>query len=189
MLVLLAGTNLSCMAPHSSEFGQVPIPTAVDQEKGITEYMLDNGMRVVVKEDHRAPVVISQVWYRVGSADEYSGITGVSHVLEHMMFKGTGRYSGEDFTLMLRRVGARNNAFTGSDYTGYYEQMEKTHWPISLELESDRMINLQLREEDFLKEIEVVKEERRLRVEDQPASKAYEHCMPALLTTLLMGIR
>lgn len=174
-LALIATLTTSCMSGNQAMPQQaVSNKTAVDAKNKITEYKLDNGMVVVVKEDHRAPVVISQLWYKVGSSDEYSGITGVSHALEHMMFKGTDRYSGADFTAMLRRVGARHNAFTGSDYTGYYQQMEKSHWPLSLELESDRMVNLKLREEDFRKEIEVVKEERRLRTDDQPVSKAYE---------------
>ena len=175
ILALILAGNWSCMPADRAMVEQTTaLPTAVDKKNKITEFILDNGMKVVVKEDHRAPLVISQLWYKVGSSDEHSGITGVSHALEHMMFKGTSRYSSEDFTLMLRRIGARNNAFTGSDFTGYYQKMEKSHWPLSLELESDRMVNLQLREEDFLKEIEVVKEERRLRTDDKPAAKAYE---------------
>ncbi len=138
------------------------------------EKIFDNGMKVVVKEDHRAPVVISQVWYRVGSAQEHSGITGVSHVLEHMMFKGTEKYPSGTFSSTLAAIGARDNAFTGRDYTSYYQLMEKSKLEVSFELESDRMLNLILSADDFASELEVVKEERRLRTDDNPNALVYE---------------
>lgn len=138
------------------------------------EYRLDNGMKVVVKEDHRAPVVISQVWYRVGSADEHSGITGVSHVLEHMMFKGTERHPAGRFSEIIAENGGQENAFTARDYTAYYQLLEASRLPISFELEADRMANLVLPEDEFVKELNVVKEERRLRTEDNPTALAYE---------------
>ncbi len=138
------------------------------------EYRLDNGMKIVVKEDHRAPVVISQLWYKIGSADENSGTTGRSHVLEHMMFKGTKRYPAGRFSAIIAENGGQDNAFTSRDYTAYYQLLEKSRLPISFELESDRMRNLVLSEEDFRKELEVVKEERRLRTEDNPNALAYE---------------
>jgi zinc protease len=138
------------------------------------EYRLDNGMKVIVKEDHRAPVVISQVWYRVGSADEHSGITGVSHVLEHMMFKGTEHYPAGRFSEIIAENGGQENAFTARDYTAYYQLLEASRFPISFELEADRMANLALPEEEFVKERNVVKEERRLRTEDNPTALAYE---------------
>ncbi len=138
------------------------------------EKIFDNGMKVVVKEDHRAPVVISQVWYRVGSAQEHSGITGVSHVLEHMMFKGTEKYPSGTFSSTLAEIGARDNAFTGRDYTSYYQLMEKSKLEVSFELESDRMLNLILSTDDFASELEVVKEERRLRTDDNPNALVYE---------------
>jgi zinc protease len=138
------------------------------------EYRLDNGMKVIVKEDHRAPVVISQVWYRVGSADEHSGLTGVSHVLEHMMFKGTERYPAGRFSEIIAENGGQENAFTARDYTAYYQLLEASRLPIGFELEADRMANLVLSQEAFVKERNVVKEERRLRTEDNPTALAYE---------------
>ena len=138
------------------------------------EKTFDNGMKVIVKEDHRAPVVISQVWYRVGSAQEHSGITGVSHVLEHMMFKGTEKYPSGTFSSIVAEMGARDNAFTGRDYTAYYQLMEKSKLEKSFELESDRMLNLILSPDDFTSELEVVKEERRLRTDDNPNALVYE---------------
>ncbi len=138
------------------------------------ETVFDNGMKVIVHEDHRAPVAISQVWYQVGSAQEHSGITGVSHVLEHMMFKGTEKYPSGTFSTTLAEIGARDNAFTGRDYTGYYQLMGNSHLEVSFDLESDRMLNLILAPEDFASELEVVKEERRLRTDDNPNAYTYE---------------
>lgn len=140
----------------------------------IHEKVFDNGLKIIVKEDHRAPVVISQVWYRVGSSQEHSGITGVSHVLEHMMFKGTEKYPSGTFSSTVADIGARDNAFTGRDYTAYYQLMEKSKLNVSFELESDRMVNLILSPEDFTSELEVVKEERRLRTDDNPNALVYE---------------
>lgn len=140
----------------------------------VHEKVLANGLKVIVKEDHRAPVATSQVWYKVGSADEYGGITGVSHVLEHMMFKGTPKVPLGQFSEILAGIGARDNAFTSRDYTGYYQLLGSQFLSTSFELESDRMAHLTLDEKEFLKEIEVVKEERRLRTEDNPNALTYE---------------
>ncbi len=133
-----------------------------------------NGLKVVVKRDQRAPVVISQLWYRVGSAQEHNGITGVSHVLEHMMFKGTQKFPSGAFSDTVANIGARDNAFTGRDYTAYYQLMENHRLEVSFELESDRMLNLVLSADDFASEIKVVKEERRLRTDDNPRALVYE---------------
>lgn len=135
---------------------------------------LDNGMRVIVKEDHRSPVVVSMVWYKVGSIDEPKGLTGISHALEHMMFKGTTRHPPNEFSRIIAENGGRENAFTTSDYTAYFQQLEKSRLPIALELEADRMQNLTLDAGEFSKEIQVVMEERRLRTDDQPESLTYE---------------
>jgi zinc protease len=148
--------------------------TAVQSSGTTHAKTFKNGMKVIVREDHRAPVVISQVWYRVGSAQEHSGITGVSHVLEHMMFKGTEKYPSGTFSSIVAEIGARDNAFTGRDYTAYYQLMGKQHLETSFELESDRMLNLVLSPEDFVSELEVVKEERRLRTDDNPNARVYE---------------
>lgn len=143
----------------------------------VSERMLENGLKVLVKEDHRAPVVVSQVWYKVGSSYEYEGITGVSHILEHMMFKGTKAHPPGDFSRIVAENGGQENAFTGQDYTSYYQRLEKTRLPVSFELEADRMRDLQLTGEEFNKEREVVLEERRMRTDDQPRAKAYEYFM------------
>lgn len=135
---------------------------------------LANGMRVIVKEDHRSPTVASMVWYKVGSVDEPDGLTGISHVLEHMMFKGTHRLKPNEFSRIIAEHGGRENAFTSYDYTAYFQQLEKSRLPIAFELEADRMQNLRLDEAEFQKERQVVIEERRLRIEDQPESIAYE---------------
>jgi zinc protease len=149
----------------------------------VHEYQLENGLKILVKEDHRAPVVVSQVWYKVGSSYEHDGITGVSHALEHMMFKGTQKYAPGEFSRIISENGGRDNAFTGSDYTAYFQTMEKSRLKISFELEADRMRNLILPEEEFLKEIEVVKEERRWRTEDKPQSYVYEVSMATAFQT------
>jgi len=138
------------------------------------EYTLDNGLKLVVKEDHRSPVVVSQIWYKAGSIDEHNGTTGVAHVLEHMMFKGTEKVPDGEFSKRIAAVGGRDNAFTSRDYTGYFQQLHKQHLPLAMELESDRMRNLVLTKEDFAQEIKVVMEERRLRTDDQPHALVYE---------------
>lgn len=138
------------------------------------EFMLDNGMKLIVKPDHRAPIVVSQIWYKVGSSYEQDGITGVSHVLEHMMFKGTKRHGPGEFSRIIAENGGRENAFTSRDYTAYFQTLEKERLPIALELEADRMRNLRLQEAEFAKEVKVVMEERRLRTEDNAPSLTYE---------------
>ncbi len=141
------------------------------------EYMLANGLKIVVKEDHRSPVVISQIWYKAGSIDELNGTTGVAHVLEHMMFKGTKNISSGEFSKKIAAVGGRDNAFTSRDYTGYFQQLHKSKLALAMKLEADRMRNLVLTEEEFAKEIKVVMEERRLRTDDQPHALVYEKMM------------
>ena len=136
----------------------------------VQEYILGNGLKLLVKEDHRAPIVVSQIWYKVGSSYETDGTTGISHVLEHMMFKGTKKHGEGEFSRIISENGGRENAFTGDDYTAYFQTLEKSRLPISFELEADRMRNITLPPDAFKKEIEVVKEERRLRTEDNPNS-------------------
>ena len=152
----------------------ISITSWASDNPAVHEYMLDNGLKVIVKEDHRAPVVISQVWYKVGSSYEHNGITGVSHVLEHMMFKGTEKHAPGEFSRIISENGGSENAFTGRDYTAYFQQLEKSRLEVSFEMESDRMRNLKLRDEEFAKEVRVVMEERRLRTEDNPQSLTYE---------------
>ena len=147
---------------------------SASESSNVTEAVLDNGMKILIKPDHRAPVVVAQVWYRIGSSYEPDGITGVSHVLEHMMFKGTKRYGKGEFNRIIAENGGSDNAFTGRDYTAYFQTLEKSRLAISMELESDRMRGMQLDEEEFAKELQVVIEERRMRTEDKAESKVYE---------------
>lgn len=141
---------------------------------------LANGMKVIVKEDHRSPIVVSMVWYRAGSMDEVSGSTGVAHVLEHMMFKGTGKVPAGEFSRTVARAGGRDNAFTSRDYTAYHQQLHKSKLPLVLELEADRMANLTLSEEEFSKEIRVVMEERRMRTDDEAHGQVSEQMMASV---------
>lgn len=140
----------------------------------IQEFKLSNGLKLIVQEDHRSPVVVSQVWYRAGALDEVNGKTGVAHVLEHMMFKGTKTLKPGQFSRMIAGAGGKENAFTGQDFTCYFQQLEKSKLPLSFKLEADRMTNLQITDEEFAKEIKVVMEERRWRTEDKPQSKVNE---------------
>jgi zinc protease len=150
------------------------MPLTAFANAAIQEFKLDNGLKLIVQEDHRSPVVVSQVWYRAGSLDEVNGKTGVAHVLEHMMFKGTKQVKAGQFSRMIAAAGGKENAFTSADYTCYFQQLEKSHLPLSFKLEADRMANLQLTDEEFAKEIKVVMEERRWRTDDKPQSKVNE---------------
>src|SRR5467141_453192 len=141
------------------------------------EFTLPNGLRLIVKEDHRAPTVVHQVWYRVGSMDEAPGTTGVAHVLEHMMFKGTRRFGLGEFSRLVAEAGGRDNAFTSTDFTVYHEQVHRDRLPLAMELEADRMANLVIRPEEFAREIKVVMEERRRSYEDRPRSLLIENLL------------
>jgi len=143
------------------------------------ERTLANGLRVIVKEDNRAPTVAHLVWYRVGSMDETNGVTGIAHVLEHMMFKGTKTVAPGDFSRRVAAAGGRENAFTGNDYTVYFQQVERSRLELMMQLEADRMANLVVIPDEFAREIKVVQEERRLRTDDRPRSLVYESLMAA----------
>lgn len=144
---------------------------------GVYEKLLDNGLKVLVKPDTRAPVVVSQIWYKVGGSYEPGGGTGRSHVLEHMMFKGTNSTGPNEFSRIIAALGGQENAFTGRDYTAYFQTLEKSHLETALRLESGRMYDLKFDAMEFDKEIEVVKEERRSRTDDRPESLTYERFM------------
>ena len=141
------------------------------------EHRLPNGLRVIVKEDHRAPTVAHMVWYHVGSMDETNGTTGVAHLLEHMMFKGTPSIGPGEFSRLVAAAGGRDNAFTSKDYTAYYQQIPKERLGEMMQLEADRMRHLNLDPKEFAQEIKVVMEERRLRTDDQPRSLLYEQML------------
>lgn len=145
----------------------------------VFEKTLHNGLKVVVKEDHRAPVVVQQVWYHVGAMDELTGTTGIAHMLEHMMFKGTKTVPPGEFSRRIAAAGGRENAFTDDDYTAYFQQLQASRLPLAMKLESDRMHNLKLSEAEFSKEVRVVMEERRMRTDDNPHALLYEKLMAA----------
>ncbi|MCM2282055.1 MAG: insulinase family protein [Bdellovibrionaceae bacterium] len=134
----------------------------------VEKYALPNGLVVLLAEDHSAPLISYQTWFRVGSKDEEPGYTGIAHLFEHMMFKGAKRYTGEQFDTILQANGATNNAFTSYDYTGYYENLPSSKLELVIDIESDRMENLNVTEDNLRSEREVVKEERRYRVDNNP---------------------
>jgi zinc protease len=143
-------------------------------KKNIHEYVLKNGLKLIVKEDHRAPVAIMQVWYKVGSSYESNGSTGISHALEHMMFRGSRNYRGSQYDQIMAEHGGQHNAFTAQDFTVYYQLMASDKLEVCFKLEADRMCSLSLSEKDFKKEITVVMEERYMSLEDNPDRRAYE---------------
>jgi len=136
----------------------------------VTSFNLENGMQVVVIEDHRAPVVTHMVWYRVGSADEQAGKSGIAHFLEHLMFKGTETMAPGEFSEIVSANGGQENAFTSYDYTGYYQKVSADRLPLMMQIEADRMQNLILSEEEVLPERDVVIEERNSRTESSPSA-------------------
>ena len=154
----------------------LPVFTSSAETK-VFEHTLANGLKVLVKEDHRSPVAVSQVWYKVGSSYEPGGITGISHMLEHMMFKGTDKHPAGEFSRIISENGGDENAFTGQDYTAYFQTMEASRLAVSFELEADRMRNLHLLPEELKKELQVVTEERRMRTDDNPQAKMQEQFM------------
>ena len=163
------GLALLCM-----QSGWVHAETRSELARTTFETTLKNGLKVIIREDHRSPMVMTQIWYGVGSSDESGNLLGISHVLEHMMFKGTSKVPNDEFTRLSRIYGGRVNASTFTNYTNYYQLYPKTYLPMALELEADRMSNLLLRQQDFDPEMKVVMEERRLRTDDNPRSLAFE---------------
>lgn len=140
----------------------------------LSHFTLDNGLEVVVIPDHRAPVVTHMIWYKVGSADEPEGQSGIAHFLEHLMFKGTETHPNGAFSKLVADIGGQENAFTSYDYTAYFQRVAKEHLPLMMEMEADRMENLLLTDEMIGAERDVVLEERRMRIDSEPASKLSE---------------
>jgi zinc protease len=150
-------------------------PTAQAAEPdGVQQFTLKNGMALIVKPDHRAPTAVHMVWVRVGSMDEVDGTTGVAHVLEHMMFKGTPTVKAGDFSRQVAALGGSENAFTSKDYTGYFQQIPASKLEDMMRLGADRFAHNQWSDEVFAKELEVVKEERRMRTDDNPHARLFE---------------
>jgi zinc protease len=190
LLVCLAGfAGAQAPAPSSSPTAPVPdaplaqaiaagtagMPTA----SGAQQFTLKNGMQLIVQPDRRAPTAVHMLWVRVGSMDEVDGTTGVAHVLEHMMFKGSRKLAPGEFSRRVAALGGRENAFTSRDYTGYYQQIPSHRLEDVMRLEADRFANSHWPDAEFRKEIEVVKEERRLRTEDQPRALLAEQLFAA----------
>ncbi|MDA8084110.1 MAG: pitrilysin family protein [Nitrospiraceae bacterium] len=140
----------------------------------VQEHILDNGLKVLILEEHKAPTATFQVWYRVGSRDENIGKTGLSHLLEHMMFKGTREHGPKTFSQSIQRAGGTDNAFTTAEYTAYFEMLASDRLDLPIELEADRMRNLMLTDDAVLSERDVVMEERRLRYDDDPQNLLLE---------------
>lgn len=163
---------LFCMGAGTSD-------KAAANANEIHHYKLRNGLTLLVKEDHRSSAMVSTIWYRVGGAYEPSGLTGISHALEHMMFQGTPRIPMGKFSRIISENGGEENAMTSSDFTVYFEEMDHSLLPLAFQLESDRMQHLSLKAENFAKEIEVVREERRMRTDDNPIALTYERFMAA----------
>jgi len=154
----------------------IPITTYALEVK---EYKLDNGLKVLIIEEHKAPVATFQVWYRVGSRDEPSGKSGLSHLLEHMMFKGTSKYGPSILSKIVQKNGGTDNAYTTKDYTVYFELFSSDRINLSIDLEADRMQNLTIDPKEMISERSVVMEERRLRYEDDPQSSLFEEVVAA----------
>jgi zinc protease len=153
--------------------------TTVTSERPAT-FTLANGMQVVVIPDHRTPVVTQMIWYKVGSADETPGKSGLAHFLEHLMFKGTAEHPAGEFSQTVLRIGGNENAFTSSDYTGYFQRVPREQLPKMMEFEADRMTGLVLKDENVLPERDVVLEEFNMRVANNPDARLSEQIMAAL---------
>lgn len=146
----------------------------------VETFMLENGMQVVVIPNHRVPAVSHMIWFRIGSADEPRGESGLAHYLEHMMFKGTDKLKVGEYSQVVSKHGGDHNAFTSYDYTGYYVNIAKENLPLVMDLEANRMVKLHVDEAEFLKEREVIIEERSMRTDNQPSALLHEQMGAAL---------
>ena len=172
MASLGAGAS-AALAATPSNMSQ-PASASVAQASTVRQFTLSNGMTLLVQPDKRAPTAVHMVWVRVGSMDEVDGRSGLAHVLEHMMFKGSKTVPPGDFSRKVAALGGQENAFTNRDYTGYYQQIPADKLEAVMQLESDRFANNQWPDSEFQKEIEVIKEERRMRTDDNPRSSLME---------------
>lgn len=178
---LTAAAQAAPLSPPASARAAPPAsagPTA----SGAQQFTLSNGMTLLVQPDRRAPTAMHMVWLRVGSIDEVDGTSGVAHVLEHMLFKGTKKVPVGEFSRRVAALGGQENAFTSRDYTGYYQQIPADKLEAVMRLESDRFAHNQWPDEEFRKELEVVKEERRMRTDDQPRALLMEQLHAAVFT-------
>ena len=169
--LLLSGLALLFTLGTLPAVAQEPLPQAAAVAQ---QFTLANGLTLIVQPDHRAPTAVHMLWVRVGSMDEVDGTSGVAHVLEHMMFKGTPSVNAGEFSRRVAALGGRENAFTSKDFTGFFQQIPAARLETVMQLEADRFANNQWSDEDFAREIEVVKEERRMRTEDNPHARLQE---------------
>ena len=177
---------IGCLISILTLFVCLSRPLLADQN--VTGFVLDNGLEVVVIEDHRAPVVVHSLWYRAGAADEEPGKSGVAHFLEHLLFKGTKKTKPGEFSKIVEKLGGSDNAFTSWDYTGYYQRISKDRLALMMELESDRMKNIQLSVKDIETERKVVLEERSQRTDSDPGALFAEQRRAAMYLNHPYGI-
>lgn len=190
-LLIVLGASASAQTATVAVPDATPVATVTSDApatEDVTTFTLDNGMEVVVIEDHRAPVVVQMVWYRAGSADEKVGQSGVAHFLEHLLFKGTDKLAPGEFSATVAANGGSDNAFTSYDYTAYFQRVAADRLPLMMEMESDRMENLRLSEADIVTERNVILEERNQRTENNPGALAREQFMAAQYQNLRYGV-
>lgn len=156
------------------------VPAAEAKSFNAETFTLENGLQVLVIPNHRAPVVTHMIWYKFGGGDESPGKSGIAHFLEHLMFKGTPKMPDGQFSITVKKLGGNDNAFTTHDYTAYYQNIAREHLPSVMEMEADRMKNLVLTESEVTSERQVIIEERRQRIDNQPQAKFQEQLMSAL---------
>ncbi|WP_096176417.1 insulinase family protein [Cohaesibacter sp. ES.047] len=178
----IAGSNTVSQLIGSS-LSELP-----DFGSNFSSFTLDNGLQVVVIPDHRAPVVTHMVWYKVGGADEKRGESGIAHFLEHLMFKGTPDHPDGEFSKIVASIGGEENAFTGHDYTAYFQRVAKQHLGLVMEMEADRMANLELREDQVQPERKVILEERAMRIDNNPSAQLSEALSAALYRNNPYGV-
>ena len=182
LLACLTATAQAAALSPPATARAAPSASAGPTATGVQQFTLSNGMALLVQPDRRAPTAMHMVWLRVGSMDEVDGTSGVAHVLEHMLFKGTKKVPVGDFSRRVAALGGQENAFTSRDYTGYYQQIPSSKLEDVMQLESDRFAHNQWPDEEFRKELEVVKEERRMRTDDQPRALLMEQLHAAVFT-------
>ncbi|MCA0997608.1 M16 family metallopeptidase [Alloyangia pacifica] len=166
----------------------MPLRAETPQKTPVTTFSLDNGMQVVVVEDHRAPVVVHMVWYKAGSADETAGTSGIAHFLEHLMFKGTDELESGEFSKVVAQNGGTDNAFTSFDQTAYHQRVAADRLGLMMEMEADRMVNLHLTEEEIATERDVILEERSMRIDNDPGALLREQMGASLYLNHRYGV-
>jgi len=189
---LIAGLAAASAAPDAAGRAKLSQPAPVNPRQtgnNTFQFALQNGMQVLVIPDHRAPVATQMLWFRVGAVDDPPGISGLAHFFEHMMFRGTKTVPGDAFSQTIAKNGGETNAFTDHDYTAFYEQIAKDRLPLAMKLEADRLANLDLSDSHVGPERDVVLEERRMRVDNEPQSLMSEQMRAALHLSIPMAGR